>query len=267
MDEKIKNYFSVLGDSKDISSSQKSLTNVLYTLSKVSPEYLIDFSDENFRDDFETLIHLEIGEIGDYLNLTIHTERPKILEMLSKIDLAKATLMKPAFLIQKINEILRQNQFQSRIDAKYTPEFLNIIKRLKFFKNGLDNFNLVSVYQPSIDTLPYAKRYIDMDTDKIQDELNLLQKVRYREREIYQDYEKLNDLLVETLSKVGHTTISLSSMTNEEMINVLFLHTIAAKAIFDIKKSSNRPISKEDALDSIARIYIEYQNANDKLNF
>lgn len=186
----------------------------------------------------------------DNLGIKIFDERSKIVHLLEIINMAKMkSLMDNNGLFENINKNLARRGFQSKISQTETAKIFFYINNIKESFNVEYNLKLIANL-PLIETVwPYIKRYLNMSSAQLDNEMQRLRSIHREETILYSEFDQLHKVYSDYLKSVGHPTVSIAEKSTEALSRIVFYHYVAVKSMIDL---ANRAKFKSTIIDQIA---------------
>lgn len=195
------------------------------------------------------------AEALDELGIQNPTERLRAAVLLEEINLdkLKEVLVKdPADAVKQVNGVFQKNALTSRIEISRSNNIITAVKKIKYSNNADYNIKLILSRGLVEEVLPYQGRYGESSLEVLQRCVNEAATIRADLVTPATDTDALNKKLVEFLKNVGHTNLSLTNKSMDELSRLVVHHYFALKALLRARQEGIKTISRDLLADYVA---------------
>ncbi|PIS07421.1 hypothetical protein COT78_03725 [Candidatus Berkelbacteria bacterium CG10_big_fil_rev_8_21_14_0_10_43_13] len=256
--EIIKN-LKVLRSANKKSFGQESLTEVL-ALAQNNNKNMLSVVQNNYYDLIDYLAVMKGQELAKIYHATSRDEISLLTDVLLSINMPKIDSLDPAEITQKINlELVRE---KSSLQIKQSPDIKKIISKIIIFEQIKRACRLFSVYEETMEILPYCKKYILLRPDELTSDLMTLEKCIADTKILIINDNKAREVAIDYLSKKGYPDITTQNKNGGELISILEKHYLAALAVRYLQEEKKGTIvnNQNDLIDVIALFLLDQED-------
>jgi len=241
---------------------KESFSQVYFDLEKSNP-MLLKMAEAKAED---VTIYLAVlkGAILTTLNVGSEEDRNKFVEAVLIIrwnlflDEVRAN---PNKAVASVNEYFKKNNLLYKVDQATLDSFCSEVHKIRKIEQTTRIFEMLQWRQEIMLCFGYAPRYLKMDINAINIEMQELDACLTDSKIALIKPEDAKEIIIATLVKVGHPIDTVIDKEIGDLFDILSVQNFACQAILTLKQSNNggKPITSNVALDMIANAVVNYK--------